>query len=134
VEAISWLMWQMGGLGPMAGQAHHFRRYAPAGNEYAAERYVKETGRLYGVMEAHLATREWLAGGAYSIADMACWGWVWFHPMHGQNLKVFPSIERWFLAISARPAVQRGRALGLENISEEARARLTGPYYGANEQ
>src|SRR5580700_8467443 len=67
MDALSWLMWQMGGLGPMAGQAHHYRRYAPPGNEYSADRYVKETGRLYGVMEAHLATREWLAGGADSI-------------------------------------------------------------------
>ena len=90
------------------------------------------TGRLYRVMEGHLATNEWLAGGAYGIADMASWGWVWFHPMHGQNLKEFPSIARWFYAISARPAVARARALGLESISEEARARLTGPYYGAN--
>jgi GST-like protein len=132
VEAFSWLMWQMAGLGPMAGQTHHFRRYAPPGNEYSAERYVKETSRLYGVLERQLSTHEWLAGGAYGIADMACWGWVWFHRMHGQNLNDFPSIARWFFAISARPAVQRARAVGMENISEEARARLSGPYYDAS--
>jgi len=134
VEAFSWLMWQMSGLGPMAGQAHHFRRYAPPGNEYSAARFVTESARLYGVLEGRLAGNEWLAGGAYGIADMACWGWVWFHPMHGQDLKNFPAVARWFYAISARPAVQRARAVGLENISEEARARLSGPYYGANSQ
>jgi GST-like protein len=131
-EAFSWLMWQMSGLGPMAGQTHHFRRYAPPGNEYSAERYVKETSRLYGVLERHLSAHEWLAGGAYGIADMASWGWVWFHRMHGQDLKNFSSIARWFFAISARPAVQRARAVGMENISEEARTRLSGPYYDAS--
>jgi GST-like protein len=128
-EALSWLMWQMGGLGPIAGQAHHFRRYAPPGNEYSAARFVEEAARLYGVLDGRLATNEWLAGGAYGIADMACWGWVWFHRMHGQHLNDFPSVARWFFAISARPAVQRARALGMENLSEEARARLTGPFY-----
>jgi GST-like protein len=128
-EAFSWLMWQMGGLGPMAGQSHHFRRYAPPGNEYSAERFVTETARLYTVLDGHLATHEWLAGDAYGIADMASWGWVWFHRMQGQDLKDFPSAARWFFAISARPAVQRARALGMEALSEDARARLTGPYY-----
>lgn len=131
VEAFSWLMWQMSGLGPMAGQAHHFRRYAPQGNEYSADRYLKETTRLYRVLEGRLASNEWLAGGAYGIADMASWGWVWFHPLHGQDLKDYSSISRWFYAISARPAVQRARAVGMENISEESRARLSGPYFGA---
>jgi GST-like protein len=128
-ETFSWLMWQMGGLGPMAGQAHHFRRYAPEGNEYAAERYVTESARLYGVLERQLSANEWLAGGAYSIADIATWGWVWYHPMHGQNLDDFPSVARWFYAISDRPAVQRARLLGMEHQSEETRARFTGPYY-----
>ncbi len=131
-EAFSWLMWQMSGLGPMAGQTHHFRRHAPEGNEYAAERYLKETTRLYGVLERQLSTHDWIAGGAYGIADMASWGWVWFHRMHGQDLKDFPAIARWFFTISARPAVMRARAVGLEGVSEEARARLSGPYYGAS--
>ena len=130
-EALSWLMWQMGGLGPIAGQAHHFRRYAPPGNEYSVERFVRETARLYAVLDERLSSNEWLAGGSYSIADMACWGWVWFHRMQGQNLDDFPSVARWFFAISARPAVQRARAVGLDNLSEEARARLTGPFYDA---
>jgi GST-like protein len=131
-EALGWLMWQMGGLGPIAGQAHHFRRYAPPGNEYSEDRFVNECARLYGVMERRLASDEWLAGGAYGIADIASWGWVWYHRMHGQNLADFPSVARWFFAISARPAVQRGRTLGIETQSEETRARLMGPYYGAN--
>jgi GSH-dependent disulfide-bond oxidoreductase len=131
-DAFSWLMWQMSGLGPMAGQAHHYRRYAPPGNEYSAERFVKESARLYGVMDGHLKTLEWLAGGEYSIADIAAWGWVWYHRMHGQRLEDFPSIKRWFFAISARPAVQRGRMLGIETQADEVRARLLGAYYGAN--
>jgi GST-like protein len=131
-DALGWLMWQMGGLGPMAGQAHHFRRYAPAGNEYATDRFVGETARLYGVMDRQLAANEWLAGADYSIADIASWGWVWYHRMHGQNLEDFPSVARWFFAMAERPAVQRGRLLGIEDQSEEVRARTLGPYYGAN--
>jgi GST-like protein len=131
-DALGWLMWQMGGLGPMAGQAHHFRRYAPPGNDYSTDRFVNESARLYGVMEGHLATNEWLAGGKYSIADIATWGWVWYHRMHGQNLESFPSVARWFFAMAERPAVERGRLLGLESQSEEVRARTLGPFYGAN--
>ncbi|WP_436017771.1 glutathione binding-like protein [Phenylobacterium sp. LjRoot219] len=93
---------------------------------------MNESARLYGVMESHLASNAWLAGGAYSIADIASWGWVWYHRMHGQNLDDFPSVARWFFAVSARPAVQRGRTLGIESQSEENRERLIGPYYGAN--
>jgi GST-like protein len=131
-EALGWLMWQMGGLGPMAGQAHHFRRYAPEGNDYAADRFVSETARLYSVLEDRLRSEEWLAGGAYSIADIASWGWVWYHRMQGQDLAEFPSVARWFFAMSERPAVQRGRLLGIETQSEENRARLEGQFYGAN--
>ena len=131
-NALGWLMWQMGGLGPVAGQAHHFRRYAPPGNEYATDRFVNETARLYRVMEDHLESHEWLAGSAYSIADIACWGWVWYHRMQGQNLNDLPSVARWFFAMSERPAVQRGRMLGIETQPDDIRARLEGPYYGAN--
>ncbi len=130
-EAFSWLMWQMGGLGPIAGQAHHFRRYAPEGNDYATERFVNETARLYGVLEQQLSDNEWLAGSEYSIADMASWGWVWFHRMQAQTLEDFPSLARWFFAISQRPAVQRARDIGMESLSEESRTTLEGPYYGA---
>ena len=131
-DTLGWLMWQMGGLGPMAGQAHHYRRYAPEGNEYSADRFVSETARLYGVMDSQLASNQWLAGADYSIADIASWGWVWYHRMHGQNLDDFPSVARWFFAMSERPAVQRGKMLGLENQPEEIRARTEGAYYGAN--
>ncbi len=130
-EVFSWLMWQMGGLGPIAGQAHHFRRYAPEGNDYATERFVNETARLYGVLEQQLSDNEWLAGSEYSIADMASWGWVWFHRMQAQTLEDFPSLARWFFAISQRPAVQRARDIGMESLSEESRTTLEGPYYGA---
>lgn len=130
-DTLGWLMWQMGGLGPMAGQAHHFRRYAAEGNEYASDRFVGETARLYGVMESRLKSEEWLAGGTYSIADMASWGWVWYHRMQGQDLRDFPSVRRWFFEMAGRPAVQRGQRLGIEVQSEETRARLEGPYYGA---
>jgi GSH-dependent disulfide-bond oxidoreductase len=129
VAAIEWLMWQMGGLGPMAGQAHHFRRYKPEGNDYAIERYSKEAARLYAVLNLRLAGRAWIAGPDYSIADIACWGWVWFHRMHGQSLDDFPEIRRWFLAMSERPAVQRGKAVGLDLASVEFREMLDGPYY-----
>jgi GST-like protein len=131
-EALGWLMWQMGGLGPMAGQAHHFRRYASEGNDYAKARFETECVRLYGVMEGRLADADWLAGDAYGIADIACYGWVWYHRMHGISLDDFPAVARWFFAVSERPAVQRGRLLGAEAQSEETRERLLGPYYGAN--
>jgi GSH-dependent disulfide-bond oxidoreductase len=131
-DQLGWLMWQMGGLGPMAGQAHHYRRYAPEGNEYSTDRFVAESARLYGVMDSQLAANEWLAGADYSIADIASWGWVWYHRMHGQNLDQFPSVARWFFAMSERPAVQRGKALGLDSQPEEIRARTQGAFYGAN--
>ena len=131
-EALGWLMWQMGGLGPIAGQAHHFRRYAPAGNEYSTDRFVNETARLYRVMDSHLASSEWLAGGEYGIADIASWGWVWYHRMQGQNLDDFPSVARWFFAMAERPAVQKGRLLGVDSLSEDVRNRTLGAFYGAN--
>jgi GST-like protein len=130
-DALGWLMWQMGGLGPMAGQAHHFRRYAPPGNDYSKQRFEAETARLYGVMDAHFADHGYFAG-EYGIADIASYGWVWYHRMHGQNLDDFPHVKRWFFEVSERPAVQRGRTVGIEHQSEEQQARLVGPYYGAN--
>ncbi|MFO1349383.1 MAG: glutathione S-transferase N-terminal domain-containing protein [Gammaproteobacteria bacterium] len=130
-EVLKWLYWQMGGLGPMAGQAHHFRQYAPEPIPYAIDRYTNEVNRLYGVMNKRLADRECLAG-AYSIADMACWPWVAPHERQGQNLDDFPHLKRWFEALKARPAVQRGHAIGQElrnqnpTVSEEARKVLFG--------
>lgn len=106
-----WLFWQMGGLGPMAGQAHHFRQYAPETVPYAIERYTNEVNRLYGVMNTRLADHEFLAGD-YSIADMASIGWVVPHERQGQDLGDFPNLKRWFEAMKARPAVEAGLAVG----------------------
>ncbi len=111
VEVEQWLMWQMGGLGPMAGQAHHFRQYAPEKLPYAIERYTNEVNRLYGVMNTRLADREFLAGD-YSIADMAAVGWVKPYERQGQDLNDFPHLKRWFETVMARPAVKRGMAVG----------------------
>jgi len=112
-EAIQWLFWQMGGLGPMAGQNHHFTQYAPEPIPYAIERYVKETARLYAVLNKRLADREFIAGG-YSIADMACYPWIVPHERQRQNLDDFPNLKRWFAAIGERPATQRAYALAKE--------------------
>ncbi len=111
-----WLFWQMGGLGPMAGQAHHFRQYAPSNGEdnpYGIKRYTDEVNRLYGVMNTQLKKQKYLAG-SYSIADMACWGWVLPHGMQGQDLADFPYLKAWFKRVSDRPAVQRGFHAGAE--------------------
>jgi GST-like protein len=105
--AIEWLMFQMGGVGPMFGQAHHFRRFAPEQIPYAIERYTKETARLYGVLDRRLGEAEYLAG-EYGIADMATYPWVARHEWQGVTLDEFKNVRRWFDAISARPAVQRG--------------------------
>jgi GST-like protein len=112
-EVLQWLFWQVGGLGPMAGQAHHFRQYATEKNEYAINRYTDEVNRLYGVMNTRLADREFLAG-EYSIADMASWPWTVSYERQGQNLDEFPHLKRWFEALKARPAVDKGYRLGRE--------------------
>lgn len=106
-EAIQWLMFQMGGIGPMFGQTHHFLRAAPEPVPYAIERYSKETRRLYGVLDRHLADREWL-GAEYSVADIATFPWTARHEWHKVDLSEFPHVKRWFDRIAARPAVQRG--------------------------
>lgn len=113
VEVDQWLFWQMGGLGPMAGQAHHFRIYAPEKIPYAIDRYTNEVHRLYGVMNTRLADREFLAG-AYSIADIACVGWAKLWERQGQKIEEFPHLKRWLEAVLARPAVQRGLAVNAE--------------------
>ncbi|BAY40567.1 putative glutathione S-transferase [Nostoc sp. NIES-2111] len=105
-EVLQWLFWQMAGLGPMAGQNHHFNRYAPEKIEYAINRYVNETGRLYAVLNKRLADREFVAGH-YSIADIAAYPWIVPHESQNQNLEDFPNLKRWFEAIKARPAVIR---------------------------
>lgn len=106
VAALEWLFWQMGGLGPMAGQNHHFNRYAPEKIPYAIDRYVNETGRLYGVLNKRLESREFVAG-SYSIADIASYPWITGYELQGQNLDNFPHLKRWFEAIKARPSTIR---------------------------
>ncbi len=112
-EVNQWLHWQMGGLGPMAGQAHHFRLYAPEKIQYGIDRYTNEVVRLYGVMERRLADRDYLAG-EYSIADMAAFPWVSRHERQGQDLNDYPILKRWYDSIASREAVQRGLAVGSE--------------------
>src|SRR6202049_2043481 len=106
LEALEWLFWQVGGLGPMAGQNHHFKQYAPEKLDYAIERYVNETNRLYGVLNKRLANRQFVAG-AYSIADMAAYPWIVPYERQGQKLEDFPHLKRWFEAIRQRPATLR---------------------------
>src|SRR5215207_148428 len=110
-EVLQWLYWQMANLGPNSGQANHFRHYAPEKIAYGVNRYTDEVNRLYGVMNTRLADREYLAG-AYSIADMASWPWVVPYERMGQNLNDFPHMKRWFETLKARPAVDRGYAVG----------------------
>jgi len=107
LTTIEWLMFQMSGVGPMLGQAHHFRRFAPERIPYAIERYEKEAARLYGVLDRRLGESEYLAG-AYSIADIATFPWIARHEWQGVALDDFPNVKRWFATISSRPAVQRG--------------------------
>jgi GST-like protein len=130
VETLQWLFWQTSGLGPMAGQNHHFRNYAPVELRYAIDRYVDETGRLYAVLNKRLADREFIAG-AYGIADMAAYPWIVPHERQGQDLTEFPHLERWFRAVAARPAVQaayeKGRAVNVNpTVTDEARRFLFG--------
>jgi GST-like protein len=109
-ECLQWLYWQMSGLGPFAGQNHHFRHYAPEKYPYAIDRYVRETGRLYAVLNKRLADRAFIAGD-YSIADIACYPWV--QPVRqGQDIADFPHLERWLAEIKSRPAVERAYAWG----------------------
>jgi GSH-dependent disulfide-bond oxidoreductase len=110
---LEWLFWQVGGLGPMAGQNHHFAIYAPERIPYATERYVKETNRLYGVLNRRLGGRAFIAGADYSIADMASYPWIVPYKRQGQNLDDFPDLKRWFEAVGARPATSRAYEKGL---------------------
>ena len=131
IATLQWLFWQMGGLGPMAGQNHHFVQYAPESLPYAIERYVKETARLYAVLDKRLADRDFIAGPDYSIADMACYPWIVPHARQRQNVDDFPNLKRWFEAIQQRPATQRAYALAANintapSVSDESRQILFG--------
>lgn len=127
-KALQWLYWQMGGLGPMAGQNHHFVQYAPERIPYAMERYIKETARLYGVLNKQLDGKDYIAGD-YSIADMACYPWVVPHERQQQRLEDFPHLKNWFERMAARPAVQRAYEKAKEinttpTVSTESKAIL----------
>ncbi len=130
-QVLQWLMWQMAGFGPMLGQAHHFRRYAPERIEYAIERYTKEANRLYAVLERQLAkTGAYVAGRQYTIADIAIFPWARSHENQGVDLAAYPSVRRWFDAIAARPAVRRGLQVLADRrrplLDEQARRNLFG--------
>ncbi|MBU6450030.1 MAG: glutathione S-transferase N-terminal domain-containing protein [Rhodospirillales bacterium] len=129
-NVLQWLYWQMGGLGPMAGQNHHFVQYAPERIPYAMERYVKETNRLYGVLNKQLEGKDYIAG-EYSIADMASYPWIVPYERQQQRLEDFPNLQAWFKRMAARPAVQRAyeRAKeinGAPTVSEDAKKVLFG--------
>lgn len=125
-----WLMWQMAGLGPMLGQAHHFRNYAKEKIPYAIDRYTDEARRLYGVLDCRLAGREYVAG-EYSVADIACFPWI-LASAQGQSLEEFPTLRAWHERMAARPAVERGMDVGKEvrqsGMDEQARAILFGQH------
>jgi GST-like protein len=130
--AIEWVMWQMGGLGPMLGQNHHFRMYAPEKLGYAIDRYTREAERLYGVLDRQLEGREYVCG-EYSIADMACWPWIVPHERQGIDLDTFPNVRRWYDAMKERSALRRGFDVGRElreamaqGMDEQARQILFG--------
>ena len=129
-QTIEWLFWQMGGLGPMAGQNHHFSAYAPEKIPYAINRYVNETNRLYGVLDRQLEGRDFIAG-AYSIADMAAYPWIVPYERQGQNLDEFQNLKRWFQAIHDKPATiaayAKGEAINRpKEMSEEDKKVLFG--------
>ena len=137
VETLEWLFWQVGGLGPMAGQNHHFGTYAPEKIPYAIKRYVDETNRLYGVLDRRLATRDFLAGD-YSIADMATYPWTVSHERQGQNLDDFPNLKRCFHAIKDRPATiaayARGETVNRPAVMSEEDKRVLFGQTAANTQ
>lgn len=113
---LQWLMFQMGSMGPLLGQAHHFRKYAPEKLPYAIDRYTKEATRLYSVMERRLAQEKYFSGEDYSIADIAIYPWLRAYKWQGQNLQDWPNIQRWYSDIRARPAVQKGLAVLAEKV------------------
>lgn len=131
-DVLQWLMWQMGGLGPMAGQNHHFAGYTQERIQYAIDRYVNETNRLYGVLNKRLADRDYIAGD-YSIADMACYPWIVPYQRQSQKLEEFPHLKRWFEAVGARPATIRAYAVAKKvnptdapTVNEESKKILFG--------
>jgi GST-like protein len=136
-QVVQWLMWQMGGLGPMLGQNHHFVTYAPEKIPYAIDRYVAETARLYRVLDRQLADNEFVAGQHYSIADIACYPWIVLHERQRQNLAHTPHLRRWFEQLRARPAVVRAYDIGAKintvpTVTDESRKHLFGSLAAAS--
>jgi GSH-dependent disulfide-bond oxidoreductase len=131
-EALQWLMFQVSSVGPMLGQAHHFRGYAPEEIPYAVDRYTNEAARLYGVMDSRLSEVEYFVDDDYSIVDMAIYPWVASHKKQGQKIEDFPNLRRWYEAMGKRPAVRRAMEVGeelrrpIEDLDEEARDVLFG--------
>jgi GST-like protein len=127
VEVLQWLFWQMGGLGPMAGQNHHFSHYAPEKLDYPTKRYIQETNRLYGVLDRRLADRRFMAGDAYTIADMASYPWV-LPERQKQHIDDFPNLKRWKAEIAARPATirayEKGKAINTAPVVSEESAKV----------
>ena len=123
-KVLEWLMFQMASVGPMLGQAHHFRRYAPEKLQYAIDRYTNEAHRIYGVVDKRVAEAPYLAG-EYSIADMATYPWLRLYKMQGQDLADFPHLKRWFDAIEARPGVQRGIAVMADVLAAAMKQQST---------
>lgn len=128
-DVLQWLFWQMGGLGPMSGQAGHFYKYAPDDVPYAKKRYSDEVNRLYGVMDKRLQDRDYLAG-EYSIADMACWPWVTLAELYEQDLAQFPNLKAWYERIEKREAVQKGIAVGSELVVNEVTDEMRAVMFG----
>lgn len=128
MDVLQWLMWQMAGLGPMLGQNGHFVLYAPEKIPYAIDRYTREAKRLYGVLDAHLAGRDFIAAD-YSIADIACFPWIMTHKAQGLTLDDYPNVKRWYASLRARPALQAGLAVGKQErkpMDEQARKIMFG--------
>ncbi len=128
-QVMQWLMWQMGGLGPMLGQNGHFKLYAPEKLPYAIDRYERETARLYGVLDRRLGEADYVAGADYTIADMAIFPWIMTHKRQEITLDDYPNIKRWYATVRARPQVQAGLAIGKfvkEPFDEESRKNMFG--------
>ncbi len=132
LAVTQWLMFQMGHIGPMLGQAHHFRGYAAEKLPYAIDRYTNEARRLYGVLNTRLGETRYLAGEDYSIADIATFPWIRPHQRQGQDLNDFPNVKRWFDAIAERPAVQRGIEV-LKDLRREFDAKAREYLFGARQ-
>lgn len=111
-KVLEWLMWQMSGMGPMGGQANHFNAYCPEDIQYAKDRYTNEVARLWGLLDDQLKDNDWIANNEYSIADMACWGWVTLYELQGQDIDATPHLKEWFERMGERPAVKRAYELG----------------------